>query len=151
MSNKGRPTSYNDEIAAEILGRIANGEPLSRICKDEGMPVASTVYLWMMKHEDFSNRYARAREDQAETLADEIVQIADETPDLEPVYDRDGNLVEMKLHAAYVSWQKNRLDARKWVAAKLKPKKYGDKIDVTSDGEKVGLAINIDLGKDGQE
>lgn len=148
MSKVGRPTSYSDEIAAEILGRIANGEPLSKICKDEGMPNASTVYLWMIKDEEFSKRYARAREDQAETLADELLAIADETPDLEPVYDKDGNLVEMRLHAAYVTWQKNRVDARKWVASKLKPKKYGDKVDVTSGGEKVGLAINIDLGKD---
>jgi hypothetical protein len=143
----GRPTTYTHEIAAKILERIANGESLRTIIKDDDMPAQSTVYLWLFKHPEFSEQYARAREEQGETFADEMVAIADETPELEPVKDKDGNIIDMKMHSAYVAWQKNRIDTRKWIASKLKPKKYGDKIDVTSDGKQVGLAINIDLGE----
>lgn len=143
----GAPTTYTEEIAAEILTRISNGESLRSIVKDDHMPAQSTVYMWLLRDERFAEQYARAREEQAETMADEIVAISDEQPDMDPIIDKNtGEVVEMRMHSAYVQWQKNRVDARKWVASKLKPKKYGDKLDVTSDGQKVGLAINIDLG-----
>lgn len=137
----GRPTTYTDEIAAEICTRLSCGESLTAICKTEGMPVISTVYVWMLKHERFAEAYARAREEQADTLADEITAIADEKP-VEVVDDKGTSRTD----SGWVTWQKNRIDARKWVAAKLKPKSYGDKVDLTSGGEKVGLSINIDLG-----
>jgi hypothetical protein len=98
----------------------------------------STVYLWLMRHEAFSEAYARAREEQADTFADEISAIADEPPP---------NDEKGRTDSGWVAWQRNRIDARKWVAAKLKPKRYGEKVDVTSDGKAVGLAINIDLNK----
>ena len=142
----GRPTLYNEDIAGIICGRLAAGESLNRICRDDEMPSIVAVYSWLAKHEEFLKLYTRAREEQADTLADEITDIADEQPELDPLYDKDGQLIEMRMHSAYVTWQKNRVDARKWVAAKLKPRKYGEKLDVTSDGQKVGLGIHIDLG-----
>jgi hypothetical protein len=125
----GRPTDYNQQIADDICERISDGESLRAICKSEKMPNKATVFRWLAKNEEFSDQYARAREEQAESFADEITSIADEMPDLDPLYDADGKLIEMRIHGAYVQWQKNRVDARKWVASKLKPKKYGDKID----------------------
>lgn len=117
----GRPSSYSEETADAILTRIADGEPLSRICKDDGMPSMPTVYRWLEANEDFRNRYVRAREEQADTLADDIVRIADEPP---PPESEAG-----KIDSAWVAWQKNRIEARKWTAAKLKPKKYGEKTE----------------------
>jgi len=109
----GRPTLYSEEIVNEILKQITEGAGLVRICKAGNMPEVSTVYRWLQSDEKFFNRYTRARDEQADTLADEICEIADT--------EKDANKARV------------RVDARKWVASKLKPKKYGDKqeIDVT--------------------
>lgn len=107
----GRPSTYTVETATEICVQIASGRSLAAICRDETMPGISTVYRWLALHEGFRELYARAREDQADTLADEILLIADEAID-----PQIGRL---------------RVDARKWVAAKLKPRKYGDKMETT--------------------
>ena len=130
----GAPSKYSHELAAEICGRLAAGESLNKITKDEHMPNMVTVYRWMMEHEDFRNNYARAREDQAETMADEMAVIVDELPPL----DANG-----RTDSGWVQWQRNRIDARKWIAAKLKPKKYGDKVDVNHG---VGVAITVSTG-----
>ena len=111
----GRPTKYSPELAASILLRLTEGESLRSIVKDADMPGQATVYEWLLAKPDFAEQYARARDEQADTLADEIVAIADETPETEPVFDKNGELVEMRLHSAYIQWQKNRVDARKWV------------------------------------
>jgi hypothetical protein len=131
----GRPSIYSQQIAAEICTRIAQGESLRSICRDDAMPSMASVFLWLAQKPDFSEQYARAREEQAEVHADAIVAIADETPDVEEVRDREGNVLDLKMHSAYVQWQKNRIDARKWVAAKLKPKKYGDRVALAGDPE----------------
>ena len=143
MARTGRPSSFNLNIAGEICGRIAAGESLNRICKEDGMPDQVTVYRWIAANEEFRKIYAQAREEQAETLADEITDLADEAP--VQVVDDKGTA---RVDNGWVTWQKNRVDARKWVAAKLKPRKYGDKLDLTSEGKAVGLAININLNED---
>lgn len=135
----GRPTKYSPELAAEILTRIAEGESLHRITKEAGMPSHSSVYLWLMLYPEFSDKYARAREEQADTLADEIVAIADEPP--AEVVDDKG---VARTDSGWVTWQKNRVDARKWVAAKLKPKKYGDRQIVAGDADNP-VEIKADL------
>lgn len=127
----GRPTKYSEELASEICVRLSNGEPLRQICMEEGMPAQSSVYVWLTRFPAFTEMYARAREEQADTLADEIVAIADEMP-METT-DKDGNT---RFDSAYIQWQRSRVDARKWVAAKLKPRKYGDRVALegTTDG-----------------
>ena len=130
----GRPVEYTDDIASEICWRIAHGEPLVRICADEHLPHVATIYRWLTRFPDFCDMYARAREDQADTLADEIQAIADEMP-METT-DKDGNT---RFDSAYINWMRLRVDARKWVAAKLKPRKYGDKVQVAGDPEGVPI------------
>lgn len=103
-----RPTDYNADIAAEICARIALGESLRRICAEETMPCQRSVYIWLGKYPEFMQQYALAREDQAETHADEMLEIADDVTE-EP------------------NSRRIRIDTRKWIASKLKPKKYGDK------------------------
>jgi hypothetical protein len=74
--------------------------------------------------------YARAREDQADTNADEILKIADEMP---PEYtDEKGRTT---IDQTYLAWQKQRIEARKWTAAKLKPRKYGDRLALGGDAD----------------
>jgi hypothetical protein len=144
-SNAGRPTMYSIEFAASICEKLSSGKPLRQICMEEGMPSQASVYLWLLKHPEFSEMYTRAREEQADTLADEIVAIADEQPEVIPVYDkRTGELVDHKLDNAFIQWQKNRMDARKWTAMKLKPRKYGDRVAL--EGTQDGAPIKVDHG-----
>ena len=131
----GRPSSFTQHIADLICVRIAEGESLRKICEDDEMPERVTIYRWLAADPDFCNQYTRAREDQADTLADEIIAIADEQPEVIAVLDRHGALIEHKLDNAFLQWQKNRIDARKWTAMKLKPKKYGDRQILAGDSE----------------
>jgi len=132
VSVMGRPSDYTDDIAIEICFRIVNGESLNRICKDDHMPNVATVYRWLQKLEDFRNMYARAKEDQADTLADEIQDIADEKPMMTVVTDDES--IE-KLDPVGINRNRLRIDARKWIAAKLKPRKYGDRQILAGDAE----------------
>ena len=107
----GRPSAYNEELAERILLRLADGESLNSICKDEGMPSRVTVYAWALRNEDFLNKYRAAREQQADSLADDTQAIADAaTPE---------------------NWTVARLQVqvRQWAAAKMAPRKYGDRLD----------------------
>ena len=131
----GRPSIYNESLALEICNRLSSGESLRSICRDEGMPSQTQVYVWLNAKKDFAEQYARAREEQAETHADQIVDIADETPQTMEVKDKDGNVVDIKLDSAYIAWQKQRIDARKWNASKQRPKKYGDRVTHGGDDE----------------
>ena len=124
----GRPSTYTEEMGELLCVRLGLGESLAQICRDEGMPSQATVYVWLLRFPEFQERYVRAREEQAETHADEIVSIADETPETTPIYDSNGELIRIDLSSAYIAWQKQRIDARKWNAAKQRPKKYGDRI-----------------------
>lgn len=99
------------------------------------MPDLRTVMRWLADKEDFRHQYAQAKEDQADTLAEDILHIADtplqgETRKLGP----NGNVVETR-QAEMTEHRKLQIDARKWIAARLKPKKYGDKVDHTHGGD----------------
>lgn len=131
----GRPTIYSQDLIDRICIRLGSGESLRSICRDDDMPAQSLIYLWLNRHPEFLEQYTRAREEQAETHADEIVDIADEQPDLIEVKDKDGNVIDIKLDSAFIAWQKQRIDARKWNAAKQRPKKYGDRVTHGGDDE----------------
>lgn len=123
----GRPTKYNQDIADAICERIIEGESLRQICKAENMPNCSTVFRWMVSNDEFCKQYEKAKVEQAEMLADEIISIADEEQTV--VKTHDGGTTEVTFDSVAVARNRLRVDARKWVASKLKPKKYGDKID----------------------
>jgi hypothetical protein len=112
-------TAYSLDLAAKICERIASGEPLTKITSDRGMPSYAAACKWLLEHPEFVEMYTRAKEDQADYLADDLIRISDEFP----LTDTNG-----KMDSAWVQWQKNRIDVRKWTAAKLKPRKYGDKV-----------------------
>ena len=150
MEGIGRPTLYNEDIASEICGRLVAGEPLVRMCRDEHLPDVRTVYRWLVANETFRHMYEAARQDQADTLADEIVQISDDgTNDFMEAEDSDGK-VYWKLNGENIQRSRLRVDARKWVAAKLKPRKYGDKTETVlsnPDGSGVLQGVTINLVK----
>lgn len=74
----GRPTSYNEAIASEIVERLSNGEPLKKMCKDAHMPDYTTVLNWQRAHPEFDNLSARAKAEGTHALADECIEIADD-------------------------------------------------------------------------
>lgn len=125
----GRPTDYCQEIADLICERIADGESLRAICREEAMPAKSAVFRWLSVHSEFADQYAKAKDEQAEGFADELASIADEQ-DYEPVV-VDGVPLQVKFDSTAVARNRLRIDTRKWVVSKLKPKKYGDRLDST--------------------
>jgi hypothetical protein len=89
------------------------------------MPAQSTVFKWLSENSKFSEQYAHAREAQADTLADELIDISDDSS-RDTYKDSDG--IERVDHD-HINRSRLRVDTRKWIASKLKPKKYGEKID----------------------
>lgn len=134
---KEKLDSAPKDIADEIVEWLSSGEFLSDYCRQDGKPGRTTVYDWMEKDKGFAERIAYARARGEEVLFEENMAIVDEPP---PMDDKG------KLDPGYVAWQKNRVWTRLQMLAKMNPRKYGDRLDVTSKGEQVGLAINIDLG-----
>lgn len=127
----GRPSMFTEDLGDAICARITAGESLRSICMDDAMPETVTVFRWLRQHADFCSNYTRAREEQADTLADEIVSIADER-DGKAIM-ADGAEVAVVFDSTAVARNKLRVEARKWVAAKLKPRKYGERVQVAND------------------
>lgn len=128
----GRPSLYSPELALVICGRLAEGETLRAICRDEAMPDRSTVFRWLADpdHAGFRDQYARAREVQADTWGDEILEIADDATFDVAEWTEKGP----KLNSEFVRRSQLRVDARKWLMGKSQPRKYGDKVAVESSG-----------------
>ncbi|MFD0848193.1 terminase small subunit-like protein [Sphingosinicella xenopeptidilytica] len=104
---------FDDQIA-EVLTRLANGESLRSIGNDARMPKHTTFLLWVSKDPVLAEHYARAREVGMDAIGEEILEIVDSsTPDT-------------------AARDRLRYDARRWYLSKLAPKKYGDKLDMTS-------------------
>lgn len=129
----GRPTSFTPTLGELICSLLAEGQSLRKVCSLPTSPHISTVMDWLMKgtngderYKDFAALYVRAREAQAEIMADEIVDIADDQTQDE-LFTDEGKRV---CNSEFVQRSKLRVDARKWVAAKLLPRKYGDRQEV---------------------
>lgn len=113
---------FSQEIFDEICVRIAEGESLRKICKDDKMPSLVAVWKWLNNSEELVKQYTRAREEQAETFVDEILDIADESKD-DTSIDENGKLI---INQEVIARSRLRVDSRKWIASKLKPKRFGD-------------------------
>lgn len=124
--------AFSQETADIICERIAAGESVRTICADDGMPACSTVFKWLSENEAFSEQYARARETQADTIFDEILEIADNARNdwMERRGEDDAGWVA---NGEHIQRSRLRIDARKWMAGKLRPKKYGDKLELAGD------------------
>lgn len=145
----GRPSDFTQELADTICGRLAEGESLRAICETEGLPNKSTVFRWLASRTDFRDQYARARELQAETLVDEIIEISDDARN-----DYMANLGEgeetlaYRLNGEHVQRSRLRVDSRKWFASKVAAKKYGDRVTQELSGPDGGPMEIITGAKD---
>lgn len=109
---------YPPETRDEILKRIAEGESLRAICRDDGMPDVATVTRWLDGEPDFASKYARAREAQADVIFDGMADIESRV-----------SMGDLRPDAARVV-----LESQRWRAEKLKPKVYGSKTSVEHSG-----------------
>lgn len=131
---RGRPSTYTQEVADAICERLANGETLRAICRDEAMPPEATVRRWALDDvQGFAAQYARARDLGLDAMAEGLLEIADEADTVQKV-GADGETMEVAFDSVAVQRNKLRVDARKWLLSKMAPKKYGDKLQHTGDG-----------------
>lgn len=149
VTHIGRPTDYSDELADTICERLMDGESLRAICDSEGFPKRTTVFRWLAIHPLFSDKYAKAKQEQAEALADEIMDIADDgRNDYMARLDKEGNETGYMVNGEAIARSRLRVDSRKWVASKLLPKKYGEftRTEVTgADGGPISTESNVTL------
>ncbi|EKS1846861.1 MULTISPECIES: terminase small subunit-like protein [Cronobacter] len=125
----GRPSDYTEELAEIICLRLAEGESLRSVCRDEGMPSKQAVLRWLARNESFRAQYVRAKEEGAEAIAEELFDIADDgSNDWMEKLDKDGEAIGYQLNGEHVQRSKLRIDTRKWYLSKIMPKKYGDRI-----------------------
>lgn len=129
----GRPPVYSQEMADRLCEMIAtSSKSLRTICKEEGMPSVGTVLKWLKENTNgFLSQYARAKEEQADLLVEEMIDISDDgSNDFMTIVKNDISYeVENK---EWTSRSKLRVETRKWIASKLKPKKYGEKLDLNN-------------------
>lgn len=144
----GRPTIFTEARALRICERLASGEPLTRICRAAAMPGITSVYRWLTANEVFRGMYARAREDQADTLADEIQAIADE-PLIGQRVTVSGSGKKRKREVVsgdMIEHRRLQVDTRKWIASKLKPRVYADRTTLQNpDGSPINCVPVINL------
>ena len=121
-----RPSIYDEAQVVEILRRLAGGESLRTICRDEGMPDESTVRIWALDDVNgFTARYGRARSIGIDAMVEEAMEIADDRSD-------DPNS------------RRVRVDARKWFASKMRPEKYSDRLAITGAKDAEPLKVLVE-------
>jgi hypothetical protein len=128
----GRPVVYgiDNPCWQKLCEQISEGKSLSTAIKAEGMPSYQLVMLMLRNNPEFRTMYEKAVESRADRLAEEIIELADqEMP--------DG--LEGPMASAWVQQKRMQVDARKWVASKLKPKTYGDRIDVAVTDNRISV------------
>ncbi len=137
------PTKYSQKVADQICERLAEGRSLRSICRDADMPGKTAVLRWLARHEDFATLYAHARDAQADALVDEMLDIADDgSNDWMEQRGRDGEVTGWKENGESLKRSALRLSTRQWIAEKLKPKKYGNKVALT-DADGGPLTVNV--------
>ena len=140
----GRHTDYRPKTADAIIEWIANGRPLREFCRQEGMPAWRTVYDWLEKNEEFSARFARARDMGADAIAEEALAIAD-TPQEGEITTTDEEGVSVK-REDMLGHRRLQVDTRLKLLAKWFPKKYGDKLELAGDATRP-VAISVTESK----
>jgi hypothetical protein len=127
-------TTYTPELAASFCAVIADGKSIRAACNIDSMPSKATVFRWLREHPEFEKLYEIATDERADTLVDEIVEIAD----------------NCRVDADSIRKAKLRIHARVEQAQRMKPRKYGNKMQLTGDGggpvqHQVGALSDVEL------
>lgn len=122
----GRPSEFTQDIADTICSELAIGKSLRTVCEPDDMPSVKTIFNWFRAYPDFLQQYTRAKQEAADSMVDEMQYLADNV-------ERDKDAIAKA---------RLQVDTRKWIASKLKPKAYGDKLDVESGGKPITFIVN---------
>jgi hypothetical protein len=147
----GRPESYTEDLGAFICKELMKGKTLTKICKDPKVPCLSIVYSWLTPlhpryKEGFSKSYRMAREVQAEVLADQMLDIADDG--MNDTYERwnpKTGKMEKVVDYDHIKRSALRVDTRKWEAAHMLPTKYSDRVQLTGKDNESLIPSNVKL------
>lgn len=122
----GRPTIYTLKLAKDICYKIATtNKGIRQLAKEnEDWPHPSTIFKWRLESKEFSDLYIKAKQNQVEVLVDEILEIADDSSN-DQIENDNGKIVA---NNEYINRSRLRIDTRKWLAAKLSPRLYGEKV-----------------------
>ena len=131
-AKRGRPSTYTLEVAEKICELTSTShKSLKTICEEVNIPVR-TVLDWLASNTEFSQKYARAKDEQADLLVEELMEIADDSSKDTLIDPETGKKYENK---EWTNRSRLRVDTRKWIAAKLKTRKYSERIDLNHSGE----------------
>ena len=144
----GRPTKYTKKLADRICALLTEGLSMRTICEDSKLPTARTLFRWLRTNDEFCQQYTRAKQESADALTDEMLDIADNA--VNDWMERKGKDAEgYELNGEHVQRSRLRIDTRKWLASKLKPKKYGDKLHI--DNKHRGVVSHRDVTEMSEE
>lgn len=139
----GRPSKYTNKLADKICQMIAQGQSVRSICAKKDMISMQTFFRWLRENDKFREQYARACEERSYMHAEEILEIADDaTNDYMERHDESDELTGYKLNGENIQRSRLRIDTRKWLMSKLNPKVYGDKLDMTTNGNDIGVSLS---------
>lgn len=132
-----------EKTFTKICEEIETGRSLRSILKeDENMPSSSTFFIWLKEDSQKSKRYELATDLRTDILFDEIIEIAYNTEEGTTTKETERG-IEITT-GDMLGHRRLKIDALKWSLSKLNPKKYGDKIDMTTGGDKINP---VDLTK----
>lgn len=124
VNKGGRPTILTDRLVDELCQRLSQGVSMRSVCRDDDMPCMATIWRWLRENDNFAKRYTAAKQESADAMIEDILAISDQDDDEEST-----------------NRSRLRVDTRKWIAAKLRPEKYSEKLDLTPSGGTVKITI----------
>lgn len=131
-----RLSLYTPELADELLRRLASGEPLAQICRDDHMPAVSTVNEWKTTYPDFGERFGKARDAGFDEIATQCMDIADDaSADFIEGMEVTPGTKTMAFNAEHVQRSKLRVETRLKLLAKWDPRRYGDMQKIEHSGQ----------------
>lgn len=126
------------EVWPAILDAIANGQSLSSILRREGMPSYSWAKQQLRNNAELRQQYDQALEDRGDRLAEELIELAfTKLPD-----DLDG-----RAQSAWVQHLRVKIDVLKWTASKLRPRVYGERIDVSVTNTQISITSALEMAE----
>lgn len=143
-SKSGKPSFYTQDIADEFCRRVASGRSKRDVTRDPDMPHDSAVIEWLNRDEAFAVQYARACQDRADVIFDEMFEIAD-TPMIGEKIKTDHEGKTETTTGDMIEHRRLQIDARKWALARMNPRKFGDKLDLSG---RIGLTVVLDSDAD---
>lgn len=138
-----RPSEYTQELADRICELLADGQSMRKVCENDWAPDKASVFRWLRKYPEFCDQYTRAKEESADSMSDDMNDIADDARnDWMERLDEEGKPKGWQVNGEHIQRSRLRIETRKWLASKLKPKKYGDKTTLAGDPDNPIQVLN---------